>query len=63
MCVCVGSFVKEFRGNVRTTIVFVALLLYVDNKGMSHKSLRARANILLHFFFCTIEPGQYMKHF
>ena len=65
-CVCAASLVKEFRGNLCRTIVFVALLLYLDNKVQSHKSPHTEANILLHFsfFFSTIaDPGQYINHF
>lgn len=45
VCVAVGPFVKEFRGNVCTAIVFVAVLLYFDNQGESHKSPRARVPV------------------
>lgn len=54
MCVCE----LEFRENVSTTIVSVALLLHLDNKVDSNKSPRPRANILLCFFFFSLHCCQ-----
>lgn len=60
--VAVGPFVKEFGENVCTAIVFVAVLLYLDNQGESHKSLGARVPVALVFRTVAV-PGHCIDQF
>lgn len=58
----VGPFVKESTGNVCAAIVFVAVLLYLDNQGESHKGQRARVPVALVFRTVAL-PGQGIDQF